>query len=102
MAQNEWEKLGIPNLKKFSDVVSTVVPWQITHTHIVNKEIVILTQSTIKTNYGEARLCKCLVDGVEKLVLMGGQVLVSQIDQFKDNLPIVATIVKQGKYYTFS
>lgn len=76
--------------------------WELKVSEIQNREIVILDFEDIETKFGAAYLCSVWIDGEEKSLLCGGQVLMSQLDEVKEHLPLKATIIKPGRSYVFS
>ena len=42
------------------------------------------------------------IDDVNHIVFTGSNVLIDQLEQYKDHLPFYATIKKIDRYYTFS
>jgi len=101
MAEKDKEVLGIPQAKKFSDLVPTERPWDFVHSSLVNVPITILSIEPITTYYGDQRMCDCLVHGEVKKVLMGSLVLIDQLGKIENDLPVEATIIKVKNYYTF-
>jgi hypothetical protein len=102
MAEKLEDKLGIPDLKPIGPMLEELQQWDTTHSQLVNVEIVILSVEPITTQYGDALLAHCLVKGEEKAVLIGGQVLIQQLQAVEESLPVIGTIIKMGAYYTFS
>ena len=94
-------KLGIAKVRKFAEVAPDEKPWKYVHTELVNEEVVILGFVSIKTKYGTAFLTDCIVKEEQCKVLIGGEVLMSHLEQIKNELPIMATIVHNERYYQF-
>lgn len=84
-----------------ADTVIQTKKWDCTHASLMNIPLIVIKFEDIKTSYGEAKLALCIVEGDEKQVLMGGTVLVQQLEEVADQLPMQATIRKVGKYYSF-
>lgn len=81
--------------------IITTKKWDCTHASLMNIPLIVLKHEAIKTSYGDARLALCIVEGEEKQVLMGGTVLVQQLEEVGEKFPMQATIRKVGKYYSF-
>lgn len=102
MAEKEYDLAKIPNLQPMGPMLEELQRWDTTHKHLVNIVIAILEFEPIKTQYGDALLANCIVSGEAKAVLIGGEVLKQQLEAVADKLPVLATIIKTGAYYTFS
>ncbi len=102
MSDKIAKEVGIPDLKPIGPMLEELQRWETTHKHLVNVEIGILGFDPIETQYGEALLANCIVRGEPKLVLIGGDVLKQQLIAIEEQLPVLATIIKKGAYYTFS
>ena len=102
MALEEWEKLGIPNVRKFSDVIETEPPWEMTHADLVGETFVITKFVPITTNIGEAFLATIMLNGEERRALIGGMVLKDQLVKMRKQLPLEMTVEKVKNYYTFA
>lgn len=102
MSKETYDTLDIPNLKPIGPMLEDLQQWDVTHSQLVNVELVVLKYDHIETQYGDALLADCLVKGEPKKVLIGGQVLIQQLVAISDQLPVLATIIKVGTYYTFS
>lgn len=98
------DKLGIPKAKRFGDTKAGQQRWEYTHTDLVDKEVVVLSAESITTDFGDAYLCKVLVNGTEAVVLFGGVVLVKQIAANIRDIPFKALLVKRPnvRYYEFT
>ncbi len=90
-----------PDAQPIADVVNLEAPWDYTHTELKNQTIVFTGYSEFETQYGNAFLADVIVDGQEVKVLIGGQVLMQQLAGCRGNFPVSATIIKEGRYYTF-
>jgi hypothetical protein len=102
MDQKEPNKPGIRNLKLFADSAAGRKDWDYTHTDLVDREIILLSAVTIRTQYGEAYLAEIMLDGEKKSALIGGTVLKEQLSFIMNELPVKTTIRFVKKYYTFS
>jgi hypothetical protein len=100
VTKKELKPLVTP-VKKFSDVYDASTPWEGTHKTIQGKLIQINKATKIDTSYGPAFLCDVKIDDEMRKILIGGKVLVTQLEKLQLDLPIEATIVKRGRYYTF-
>jgi len=76
--------------------------WSCTHKDLLNKQFVILDIRDITTGYGDAILAHSIVDGQEQQVLIGSSVLCKQLREVWTGEPMIAHIVKAGRYYTFA
>ena len=101
MSEEVFDKLGIPNLKPFGETAAGKKTWDCTHSDLVDQTIIITDYRPIRTQYGDALLADCVVDGNPMKVLMGSNVLVDQLSYIKDELPVQATIRFVKNYYTF-
>lgn len=102
MTEQNPNDLGIPNLKRLGDLVPTDTPWTYTHTQLLNQEFIITGFTTITTQFGDALLADCIVNEEKCKVLIGGKVLCEQLIKVERNLPVITTLIKQGKYYLFT
>lgn len=91
----------IDDVQNVTEFVTTR-KWDMVHSAVLNMPIIIVDASPITTSYGDAYVCTCIVNGEKKDILMGGKVLVQQLTEVMDNLPVRATVKKQGRYFTFS
>lgn len=87
---------SIPMVSKF---VTTGKRWDSTHKDHIGKLLIIHSFKTIRTKYGPAALTKIDIEGVERRVLLGSEVLQEQLKELEDNLPILAMIHKPGRAY---
>lgn len=101
MATEKVQAGQIPLMKSDLSDIGELLAWDYKHSDIVDKEVVILSVKETKTGYGPAFLGKCIVDDKECRILFGGEVLVQQLDNVKNMLPLRATVKKEGKYFTF-
>ena len=76
--------------------------WDLTHKETLEKVMVIHRGKDIKTKYGEAILADVDIEGVQKSVLFGGQVLIDQFHELSPHLPVVAVVRRPGRSYTFT
>jgi hypothetical protein len=102
MADKEKEVPAVAtHVKTFGEVYDSSTPWELTHRNVAGKLLVIKKATSIDTSFGKAFLADCEVDGQTKKVLLGGKVLVKQLEQILFELPIQATVKKIGRYYSF-
>jgi len=90
------------SVKKFGDVYNSATPWEVTHKVLKDKDIIIRKASKIPTSYGPSFLADVEVDGGMHKVLIGGKVLIQQLEDVINDLPLSCKIIKVGRYYTFS
>lgn len=74
--------------------------WDITHKDIVGDLIVIHSVKDITTKYGDACLCRIDHHGFEKMCLMGGTVLIDQLHDIEQVLPVISVVRKPARAYT--
>lgn len=99
-------------MRKFSELgIKTEVRMtgnKINITRIMNREITILDYRLEESKFTKNKSGKCLflqleVDGEKRVVFTGSDVLISQIKQIpNEELPILATIIKNGEYFEFT
>lgn len=93
--------LDIENVAGIGDFITRTKRWDFTHSELMGQVIVILGFSETDTQYGDALLADCLVDGLRKVVLVGGTVLIEQLKEVQAHLPLRAVIEKPKKTYIF-
>jgi len=76
--------------------------WDLTHKETLDKLMVIHRGKDITTKYGDAVLADVDIEGVQKSVLFGGQVLIDQFHELEPHLPVVAVVRRPGRSYTFT
>jgi hypothetical protein len=102
-------------MNKFSEFADTTVNpvmdgKKLSLDDVLNKEIIVLRYRIKKSKYTDAKNPECLTvqfyypdNENERFVFFSGSsVLMQQLEQYKDKLPFSTTIVKPGKYYSFS
>ena len=99
-------------MKKFSELgIKTEVRMtgsKINITRIMNREVIVLDFKIEDSKFPKNKSGKCLFlqvefEGERRVVFTGSDVLISQITQVgEDNLPFVATIIKNGEYFEFT
>jgi len=81
---------------------------KITIARILNREITVLSYRIEDSKFPKNESGKCLflqieVDNEKRVVFTGSDVLLSQIKQVNpDDLPFVATIIKNGEHFEFT
>lgn len=71
---------------------------------VLNKEIII-TDFSIKSskhNSGEYLTLQIEIDNERHVIFTGSEVLIKQIERYKDEIPFLTTIRKINKYYSFT
>lgn len=94
-------ELNIPEVKSFSEVRQNQTLWDVTHSDVLDKTIIVIEYEEIETAYGTSLRAKCIVDGELKYVLIGSTVLQKQLVENKDYLPFECTITRPANYYSF-
>ena len=74
---------------------------------ILNKEIMVIGYRIKNSKYAKSNYEKCLslqfeIDGTKFVAFTGSNVLIDQIEKYKDEIPFFTTIIKIDKYFTFS
>lgn len=87
------------NIPLVSQFVTTGKRWDSTHKDHIGKLLIIHSYKTIRTKYGPAALTRIDIEGEERNVLLGSEVLQEQLKELDQNLPILAMIHKPGRAY---
>lgn len=74
---------------------------------LLNRELVVTGERIRESKYkdeGRRRYMTLQVEieGKPFVVFTGSEVLINQIEKYRDHIPFIATIVKVDRYYTFS
>ncbi|MDX9690528.1 MAG: hypothetical protein RBT70_08750 [Alphaproteobacteria bacterium] len=75
---------------------------------VLNKEIKVINYRVKNTKFSYSKNDQCLTiqfeteEGERKVIFTGSAVLIDQIERYKEHLPFYATIVKTGKFFSFS
>lgn len=74
---------------------------------IVNKEILVIGYKITESKFGKDNNSKCLtiqfeIDGDKHIIFTGSNVLIDQIEKYKDEIPFLSTIKQIDRYYTFT
>ena len=91
----------VTSYKKFAECEAVGKKWEYTHADLKDRTVVIMGFKPITTQFGECLLAQCLLEGEEVSVLFGGEVLIRQLKLIENELPVEATIRKNGRYYEF-
>lgn len=97
-------------MKKFSDFAKdegVMDGEKTTIDDILNKEITILNYKIKDSQYNKSNSDKYLhlqiqLDDIKYILFTGSNVLIEQMEKYKDEIPFVAIIMKIDKYFTFS
>jgi len=98
-------------LKKFSDFAkNNIIEGVKKHIDdILNKEIIITNAKISKSKYSKNESGKYLTlqykneeNGKAYIIFTGSDVLISQIEEYKEQIPFQTKIIKINRYYTFS
>lgn len=74
---------------------------------LMNIELVVIGERIRESKYKEEGRRRYItlqveVDGKVFVAFTGSEVLINQIEKYRDHIPFVATIKKVDRYYTFS
>jgi len=74
---------------------------------LLNRELVVTGERIRESKYkdeGRRRYMTLQVeiDGDSFVVFTGSEVLINQIEKYREYIPFIATIIKVDRYYTFS
>jgi hypothetical protein len=76
---------------------------------IIGKEIVVIGYRIRDTKFADAKTPRCVTiqftypnETEHHIVFSGSNVLMRQLDKYRDKIPFLTTIKKVGKYFTFS
>jgi len=99
------------NLKRFSDFaadeINTLTGDKIKIEEILGKEIVVIGYKITDSKYQRKDNDKVLtlqfkLDGENRILFTGSNVLMEQIGKYKDEIPFLTKIEKVNKFYTFT
>lgn len=76
--------------------------WDMTHKDLLDKVVIIHQFTPIETRFGQAYLVDLDVEGEEKTVLFGGEVLKSQLSELAGHLPVLAVVSKPSRAYVMT
>jgi len=97
-------------MKRFSDfahVNTAVIGDKIKIEDVLSKEIEVISYKINDSKYKKKDNDKVLtlqfkLNGEDKILFTGSNVLMEQIETYKDELPFLAKIEKVNKFYTFT
>lgn len=97
-------------MKRFSDFAtepSAVTGDKIKIEEVLDKEIEVTGYKISDSKYSKGHSDKVLtlqfkLNGENRILFTGSNVLMEQVEKYKDEMPFVATITKVNKFYTFS
>jgi len=97
-------------MKRFSDFAtesSAITGDKIKIEEVLDKEIEVIGYKISDSKYAKVKDGKVLtlqfnLDGVGRILFTGSNVLMEQIEKYKDEIPFFAKIIKVNKFYTFS
>lgn len=71
---------------------------------ILNKEILITNYKIKDSKYNDLKCLKLQfeMDDIKHIIFTGSNVIIDQIEKYKDEIPFLTTIKKINKYYTFT
>lgn len=93
---------GDKSVTRVSSVVTSGKRWDYAQKEVADKVIVVHRYHDIETQYGPAYLVDIDVEGEQATLLAGGEVLIKQLVEMVDYLPMVAVIRKPGRCYVFT
>jgi hypothetical protein len=97
-------------MKRFSDfatVNTTIIGDKIKIEDVLGKEIEVIGYKMNESKYKKKDNDKVLtlqfrLNGEDKILFTGSNVLMDQVETYKDELPFLAKIEKVNKFYTFT
>ena len=97
-------------MRKFSDFAqdeNILEGEKLTIASVLNKEIEVTGYRIKNSKYAKSNFEKCLslqfeLGGSKFVAFTGSNVLIDQIEKYKDEIPFLTTIIKIDKYFTFS
>lgn len=74
---------------------------------ILNREITVVGYKIRGSQYAKSNAERYLslqfeLDGTKHVTFTGSNVLIDQVEKYKDEIPFLTTIIKIDKYFTFS
>jgi len=93
--------------KKFGDFAKEESPLdgeKIQIDKIINQEILVIGYKINDSKYNDSKCLKLQfeIDNEKHIVFTGSNVLIDQIEKYKEEIPFLTTIKKINKYYTFT
>lgn len=92
---------GDESVTHVNDVITSGRRWDVTQKEVKDEVIVIFDFETITTQYGESYLANAEWHGEPVRLLVGGQVLRTQLEEMANHLPVVTVIRQPGRSYVF-
>lgn len=96
-------------MHKFSDFadVDVNVGEKIKIDDIVDKPIQVISYRMSESKFKKSNCDRCLTlqiryNGEDRIVFTGSNVLIGQVERYKDKLSFETTIIKSERFYTFS
>lgn len=97
-------------MKKFSDFAkdeNIIEGEKLKIANILNKEIMVIGYKIRNSRYAKSNSERCLslqfeLNDTKYVAFTGSNVLIDQIEKYKDEIPFATTIIKIDKYFTFS
>jgi len=97
-------------IKRFSNFSEEYIPLEGNKVKIdsmLNQEVLVTGYNIKRSKYIKEDNDKCLtiqfeINDVKKIIFTGSNVLIEQIEKYKNEIPFIAIIKKIDRYYTFS
>ena len=95
-------------MQRFSDFAEAqpLTGEKISMADVLNKEITVLAYRISNSHFkdGVDKYVKIQIEvaGEKRIIFTGSRVIIDQLEQYKDHLPFIATIIKIDKFFTFS
>lgn len=95
-------------MQRFSDFAEAqpLTGEKISMADVLNKEITVLAYRIGNSHFkdGVDKYVKIQIEvaGEKRIIFTGSRVIIDQLEQYKDHLPFIATIIKIDKFFTFS
>lgn len=96
------------NVHKFSDFAKDecgLSGEKIAIAEILNKEVIVKAYRIIKSKAIQGKECLQLqieFNSIDRVTFTNSLILIRQSQEYADKMPFIATIIKNGSYYTFS
>lgn len=96
-------------IEKFSDFTeeTTLDGEKMRIDDIVNREIIITGYKITSSRFAKSNCQQCLklqfdINGKKHILFTGSNVLIDQVNKYKEKIPFLATVIKIDKFYSFS
>ena len=104
------QNIGKAKTKRFSDFAEEDRPLdgnKLKIDDILNREIEITAYRISESKFTDRKHGKCLsvqfnIEGTVRIFFTGSEILVRQIEKYKEHIPFLATVRKYHKYYTLT